>query len=128
MSRDEVRLDGVRRRFHLRAAERRVDAEVDDEIRFHLQCRVDELVRQGLAEPAAQELAAREFGDLAESRRELAAVDRRRVRRARRGSWWDELRRDLAYGARSTLNTASAYTVQRFVSVRSCARPRAVSW
>ena len=31
-------------------------------------------------------------------------------------------------GARSTLNTASAYIVHRVVSARSCARPRSVSW
>src|SRR5262245_32148722 len=43
---------------------RRIEREMDEEWRFHLDARVDDLVATGLPRPEAERAARREFGDL----------------------------------------------------------------
>ena len=95
MSRD-VRVTGIRRLFSLPASGRRVERDVDDEIRFHIDSRVAELVASGTAASVAREIATREFGDVTAARAELARVDQRRLTRERRQGWWETLGQDLA--------------------------------
>jgi predicted permease len=100
MKRD-VRVTGIRRLLNLPASGRRVQRDVDDEIRFHIDSRVAELVASGTSLDIARETAAREFGSVTEARAELASVDQRRLTRDRRQGWWETLGQDLAYSARS---------------------------
>jgi predicted permease len=97
----EKRVSGIRRLFNLPESRRRVQHDVDDEIRFHLESRVAELVAAGTRPETAREIAAREFGDVAQAREEIAQVDRRRLTRERRQAWWETFGQDLAYSARS---------------------------
>lgn len=97
----EVRVSGIRRLFNLPASGRRIQREVDDEIRFHLESRVAELVAAGTPAATAREVATREFGDVIEARAELTRVDQRRLTRERRQGWWETISQDLAYSARS---------------------------
>jgi predicted permease len=91
--------DGVRRLFRLpptrRSAAGDAARDVDDELRFHLESRVDALVAAGRARADAERDAAREFGDVRAARAELAAIDRRRLRRAGRAEWWGGWRQDV---------------------------------
>ena len=93
---------GIRRLFHLPArggeAARR---ELDDEIRLHLELRVEQLRRSGMSEEAAWAEARRRFGASdddggAPLRR---AATRRQARLSARG-WWQDVARDLRYGLR----------------------------
>jgi len=97
----EKRVSGIRRLLNLPESRRRVQHDVDDEIRFHIESRVAELVGGGVRPEIAREVATREFGDVAEARAEIARVDRRRLTRERRQAWWETLGQDLAYSARS---------------------------
>jgi putative ABC transport system permease protein len=97
----EKRVSGIRRLLNLPESRRRVQHDVDDEIRFHLESRVAELVARGTPPDVARDIAAREFGDVAEARSEIARVDRRRLTRERRQAWWETLGQDVAYAARS---------------------------
>jgi predicted permease len=97
----EVRVNGIRRLLNLPESGRRVQREVDDEIRFHIDSRVAELVAAGTRREQAREIAAREFGDVMEASAEIARVDQRRLTRARRQSWRETLAQDVAYAARS---------------------------
>src|SRR5688572_14035901 len=97
----EVRVTGIRRLFSLPSSGRRVQRDVDDEIRFHIESRIAELVAAGTPPATAREIAAREFGDVTEARAELARVDQRRLTRERRQTWRETLGQDLAYAARS---------------------------
>jgi predicted permease len=97
----EIRVSGIRRLFNLPASGRRVQRDVDDEIRFHIDSRVAELVEAGMRTEAAREIAAGEFGDVVEARAEIARVDRRRLTRARRQSWRETVAQDIAYAARA---------------------------
>lgn len=90
--------------------DRRVEQDVDDEIAFHLESRVRELMARGEPEDAARRRAVAEFGDLAASRRELTAVDRQRQLRASFGRWTRALSHDLRHAARS-LRRAPAFTI-----------------
>jgi len=97
----EKRVSGIRRLLNLPESRRRVQHDVDDEIRFHLESRIAELVAQGTPSTVARDIAAREFGDVAEARSEIARVDRRRLTRERRQAWWETLGQDVAYAARA---------------------------
>ena len=97
----EKRVSGIRRLLNLPESRRRVQHDVDDEIRFHLESRVAELVAAGTPPEVARDIAAREFGDVAEARVEIAQVDRRRMTRERRQAWWQTLGQDLKYSTRS---------------------------
>ncbi len=58
-----------------------VAADVDDELRFHLESRVRELTGQGLTAVAAHQQAADEFGDVERTRTGLREIGERRERR-----------------------------------------------
>ena len=71
--------------FRLKAllAPRRMERELDDEIRFHLEMEVEKLVGRGMGEEEARRLALRSFG----------AIGRQKDRA--RWSWGVGLARDL---------------------------------
>ena len=87
---------GVRRLFRLPESPRRVAREVDEELRFHLESRIAELVSHGAAPDEARARAEREYGDVAASKAELAEVDRQRIATRRRIDVFDVVRRDIA--------------------------------
>jgi predicted permease len=99
--RRETRIAGIRRLFRLPGTLASVEPDIDDEIRFHLDQRTADLVARGHPIATAREIAAREYGDMDESRTELAALDRRRLERERRADAWDSLRQDLRCGIRT---------------------------
>ncbi|MEO7085879.1 MAG: permease prefix domain 1-containing protein, partial [Gemmatimonadaceae bacterium] len=79
----------IRRMFHLGLGRsEHVSAEVDDEIAFHLQERVDALVARGWTEEDAVAEARRLFGDSKVARPALVAAATLRDRRL---SWFDQL-------------------------------------
>ena len=85
------------RRFlsFLRAAWRRsaFEHDMDDEMRFHLASRTDELVRRGHTPDEAARLARLDFGNV--------SAYRDRCRDARRLTLWDDLRIDLRFAFRN---------------------------
>lgn len=80
---------------------RDVRGDVDEELRFHLEERVEELMAQGHGREAAERMAHEEFGDVTEVRAELRMIDHRIARRADRAEWLRSLVSDFRYGARS---------------------------
>lgn len=91
---------GVRRLLRLRFGARGLAREIDDEIRFHIESRVRDLVASGATQERAREIANAEYGSVIDSRRELLDVDRRRAERERRAEVFDSVRQDLRYAAR----------------------------
>jgi predicted permease len=92
---------GIRRLFRLPPSPRTAAHAVDDELRFHLESRVQELVARGATPADAGRTAAREFGDLAAARVELTAIDRDRLARTARAEWWEGWWQDLRFAARA---------------------------
>src|ERR671933_1263300 len=95
------RIPGIRRSFRLpwRNPERIRD-DVDEELRFHLEMRIDELIALGLTPAAAREEALRRFGDLEGTRRYCRDLDQQREREVRRAELLDEARQDVRYALR----------------------------
>ncbi len=93
------RIPGLRRVLRLSGA-RRVQADVDEELRFHLDMRTEDLVLAGMSRAGARDQALREFGDLGSARGELAEIDQRRTARRDRVEWWSDLWHDLRFAAR----------------------------
>ncbi len=89
---------------------REIDRDVDDEIAFHLESRVGELMARGQSEQTARRNAETEFGDVRASRRELAAVDRHRRRRERVARGIDTAAQNLRQAGRS-LQRSPAFTI-----------------
>lgn len=91
----------IRRWLSLPERVSRVRREVDDEISFHIESRIAELVQRGHDPALARAEAERAFGDLAAAREELMAVDRDRVARGAWRAWRDGLLGDVRHGWRS---------------------------
>src|SRR4029453_7347795 len=79
--------------------------DVRDELSFHLEMRIRELIERGESPERARELAMRRFGDYDESRRECEAIDERRGRRMARTEYMTELRQDIGYAVRTLRRT-----------------------
>jgi putative ABC transport system permease protein len=79
--------------------------DVDDEIQFHLEERVADLVRRGMPPDAARERARREFGDTLVVRDQTLAIDQRMRRRGDRAELLRNLARDARVGFRSLWKT-----------------------
>ena len=71
----------------------RFDQELEEEIRFHIDTRVEELQRSGLSSDEARTQARREFGSVIRTREES--------REAWRFGWLEDLAADLRYGSRA---------------------------
>jgi putative ABC transport system permease protein len=78
---------------------------LDEELRFHLEERIDQLMADGLSEPDARAEAERALGGLEEHRRRAGAIDDRRARRMKRQAWWDALGLDLRQALRGLRRT-----------------------
>ncbi len=78
-----------------------VRREVDEELDFHLALSAEDLERDGLDPGAARREAARKFGDVEATRRELASHGWRAERVSRAWTALDALLRDVTYALRS---------------------------
>lgn len=84
--------------------------EVDEELRFHLEARADELVGQGMASGEARAQALREFGDVEDARRYISGLDRATELGKRRRDAMGEFRQDFVYALRK-LRSSPGFTL-----------------
>ena len=80
---------------------RRIGADVDDELRFHLDMRAQELMAAGMSEADARREATREFGDVEFTRRYCRALDERGERATQRRDWLGDAAQDLTQAVRA---------------------------
>ncbi|MDB4873918.1 MAG: permease [Gemmatimonadetes bacterium] len=90
----------VRRIFELPPSTARVARELSDEMRIHIDMRVDELRALGMSEPDARAEALRRFGDGDEFHAYAARRAAKRARMHRIGEWFSEWRQDLRFALR----------------------------
>lgn len=75
-------------------------AEIEEEIAFHLEARVADLMDDGMDEAEAREAATQAFGDVGRVRRELSGIGRRRARRRRWVRRFADMASDIRFGLR----------------------------
>src|SRR3954469_15702054 len=86
----------------------RIDDEIDEEVRFHLEMRTDENIRAGMAPEEARREAERRFGN--------ATLHREASRDALGGGWLDALVQDVRFGVRM-LAKNPGFTLAAIVSL-----------
>lgn len=83
----------------------RIDRRIDEEVRFHIEGRTEELMAAGLTREEAERRAMAAFGDVERVRMELRTIDETMERRTRRREWiWGWIR-DLRMAARRLLRS-----------------------
>jgi predicted permease len=108
---------GLRRVFRLPATGGRMSAEVDAELHFHLEGRIEDImVREGLTREQAEAEARRRFGDIAEYRRQLRDIDQTTHRRRERMEILDTIRREGRQSLR-TLRRSPSFSVIALVTL-----------
>ena len=108
-------------RRYLRFWRADVAGDVDDELRFHLETRAEELAATGLAPDAAAAQARAELGDLAQLRAGLTAIDERIVHRRGTRERWRTLLTECHYAVRRlrgspTFTVAAVFTLAVAIS------------
>lgn len=94
----------MRRVFRIpfsRHVSRHLRRDVDEELAFHLETRVERLVAAGWTPDAARREALRQFGDLAGVRDSCVSMDQQRERAMRRIDFIGEVRQDVVYAMRT---------------------------
>jgi predicted permease len=87
---------------------RRLEQDLDREMRYHIDRRIDDLRRSGVSDAEARRLVALEFGGTLQVRED--------VRETWILGWLDDLRRDIRYGLRM-LRRGPAFTVTAILSL-----------
>lgn len=102
---------GVRRALRLPANASRLAHELDDEVAFHLEQRVAELMAGGMSEADARAEAARRFGDTDELRDYVASIEVPHMRAVRMRDWWDGWTQDVRFAARQLRRSPAFFAV-----------------
>jgi predicted permease len=84
---------------------RDVRREIDDELRFHFDARIAELISHGLGAEAARAQALQEFGNVDAVRADLKTIDERLVAQRKRADVLESLWYDARHAARSLWRT-----------------------
>ena len=94
------RFPGLRRLMRIDRGARDVDRAVNDELQFHFDMAVRDLMNSGLTPDEARREAERRFGDVQRTRERLATIDRARAGKQRRAEWWSAFAQDVRYALR----------------------------
>ena len=86
-----------------------IDADLDQEFRFHVDAEMEYLTARGWTPAAAREEALRRFGDVEQYRRDCRSADERRAGREHRKENLSVLKQDLRFALRS-LRRQPAFT------------------
>ena len=102
----------------MRIFRRDPQSDVDAELRFHMEARVEDLVARGAGADEARAQALAEFGDVDATRERLGAIDKRIALRHQRADWWEGIAQDLRHTLRG-LARSPGFTVMVDVVMRA---------
>ena len=106
----------MKRVFRLPITRRRLAADVDAELAFHLEGRIEELISLGMSREAAAAEARRRLGDVETHRRVMRTIDEETLRMQRRIDLTDAFGRELRQAVRA-LRRAPAFTFMTLVTL-----------
>jgi hypothetical protein len=87
-----------------------IEQEIDEELSLHVDMRTRELVERGMDPTTARDVAMSRLGDLADLKRTMTTLGRKRDREMRVTLWLEELRDDLKFAFRQ-LRNSPAFTL-----------------
>jgi len=99
----------MRRVFRIPFTRGHIAREVDDELSFHIEMRMQRLIAAGWSVDAARAEALRQFGDVAHVRDDCVTMDQQRERAMSRVNLVGELQQDIVYAIR-TLRRNAGFT------------------
>jgi putative ABC transport system permease protein len=88
------------RLFRLPTSRRRLRGDIDRELRFHIEGRIEELIATGLTREQAEREVTERFGDVSVVRGQLEEIDTMTHRKRELGEWRSALARDLGHALR----------------------------
>ena len=94
------RFPGLKRLMRVERDRAGVERAVDDELQFHFDMTMRDLMAKGMNPDDARRETERRFGDVQRTRERLATIDRARAGRERRVEWWSGFAQDFRYAAR----------------------------
>ena len=93
------------RGIDLPRSKNRIDAELNDEFRFHIEERIEQYVATGMARAEAEAEVRRRFGDVATWHGMARAIDEETMKQTNRFEFLDALRRETARSFRVLVRT-----------------------
>jgi len=96
-----------KRAFQLPDSPARIDANLDEELRFHIEERRDQLVAEGMSIAEADAEVRRRFGDYDAYRSETRRIDEVALREQSRAEFWQTLWREARHSARVLIRQRS---------------------
>lgn len=93
----------------------RMETELDEELQFHLEEQIDQLMERGLSQPEARKLALKQIGGLDRQKE--------RCRDARAAQWFDLTRADVVFGWRQLMKrktTTAAAVLSLGLAIGGC--------
>src|SRR4051812_23674476 len=91
----------MRRVFRIPFSKTHIAREVDDELSFHFEMRIQRLVAAGWSYDAARQEALRQFGDVSSVRASMMTMDQQREQSMRRANMMSEVEQDIVYAVRT---------------------------
>ena len=95
-----ARMTGIRRLLRITRNRAGIDRAVDDELRFHFEMTMRELMANGMTPDEARKETERRFGDVQRTRERLATIDRARAGQEQRAEWSSAFAQDVRYALR----------------------------
>src|SRR5262245_54019553 len=96
-ARGHVIPNGVRRALRLPSSRERLARELEDEVHFHLERRVADLVARGMSDADARAEALRRFGDTEDLREYCETIQEHQMRRLRFNEWLEGWAHDIRF-------------------------------
>jgi predicted permease len=106
----------LKRVFRLPFTRTRIDAQLREEFRFHIQERVDQFVASGMSRPDAEDEVSRRFGNYEAYRKLAQRIDEETMRQRTFAETIETLRREVRLAARVLVRTP-AFSLIAFVTL-----------